>query len=71
MQFSLMGIITCWFCSQTLCDDSLVFQIDVPTLCLAGFVLECECEDSVAVFDCVLSVGIRGLEGIVDGIESL
>lgn len=59
------------FISKTLGDLALGLEIDVPAVGLAGLVLEGEGEDGVALLDGVLTLGVGGGEGCVDGIEGL
>jgi hypothetical protein len=42
----------------------------VPAVDLAGGVLEVESEDSVALLQRILAVGLAGVEGLVDLVES-
>lgn len=53
---------------RTLAHGTGFLEVEIPLLCLAGFVLEVEGEDGAAGFDGVFAGGIRG-EGLGDGVE--
>lgn len=50
-------------------DGALLLEVDVPVLRLAGGVLQDKGKDGVALLDGVLTVGIAGVEGRVDGVK--
>jgi len=56
--------------AKALADGALVLKVDVPALSLTSGVLEVEGKDGVALLDSVLAVGLAGVEGVVDGVES-
>lgn len=47
--------------AQALRDDTLLLQVDVPALGLAGGVLEREGEDGTSALDGVLAVRLAGV----------
>ena len=62
---------TSWLLAESLADGSLLLEVDVPALGLTSLVLQGESKDSVGSLEGALAGGIIGLEGLVDGIESL
>lgn len=66
-----MGAFTSWLISQTRGDFSLVSEVDVPALGLAGLILQGEGEDGIALLDGVLALSIITLESAVDELEGL
>ena len=62
---------TSWLLAQSLCDGTLLLEVDVPALGLTSLVLQGESEDGVGALQGALAGGIIGLEGVVNGIESL
>jgi hypothetical protein len=62
--------ITCRLVSKTLCDLSLIFEIDMPALRLARIVLQCEGEDRISLLDGLLALGFVRAEDSVDQVES-
>lgn len=62
---------TSWLVAESLSNSSLLLKVDVPALSLASLVLEGESKDSVGGLQGALAGSIIGLQGIVDGIESL
>jgi hypothetical protein len=65
------GTLTSRLVTQTLGDNSLVLEVDVPALGLAGLVLQGEGEDGASLLDGVLALSIVTGEGVVDGLEGL
>jgi hypothetical protein len=65
------GCITRWLLSQTLCNTSLVLEIDVPAIGFSGFVLQCESEDGVCLLHGIFSLSIGRSQSSVDIVESL
>lgn len=55
--------------ASALADDTLVLEVNVPALLLAGLVLEGEGEDGVGLLDGALALGLVALEDGVDGVE--
>lgn len=62
---------TSWLLADSLSNGTRLLEVDVPALSLASLVLQGESEDGVGGLEGALAGSIIGLEGIVDGIESL
>jgi hypothetical protein len=65
------GEFTSWLVSQTLGDGTLLPEVDVPALGLAGLVLQGEGEDGITLLDGVLALGIVRSETALDNVEGL
>jgi hypothetical protein len=62
---------TSWLIAESLPDNTLLLEIDVPALGLARLVLEGEREDRVALLDGVGALSRIRLQGGVDEVEGL
>lgn len=54
---------------STLAHLTLVLQVEVPALLLALGVLQVEGDNGLGRVDGILTLGLVGLEGLVDGVE--
>ena len=55
--------------SQASAHSTLLLEVDMPALCLAGLVLQREGVDAAGLLDGIFPVGFAGVQGFVDGVE--